>query len=223
MKSLHQIVQNIKNWNAARSNLAEMNILLNQGNGFTLSLNVNNHPENTYVHAYPAVSSNGQMLFYYIASQHDTQQQFNSQEGITPFIFETPVVNFTVPNLPEDTPIPPSEALNRIQNWTQYHNTWIPYQMNQPSGIYQAFVIPSDDIIPNIPYKSYFALAEQSGMPIVMTADLILWDEISTPNSKTFEDMVRPVPPFGIGQGTDQNDFFLLNYALQYEFADNNV
>ena len=58
-------------------------------------------------------------------------------------------------NAPDDR-ISKKEALARINNWNTYYKSWIQQQIDTNGGIYQVFVIPFVDIIPNNSHTARF-------------------------------------------------------------------
>lgn len=205
MKDLSQIIQELVNWNNAREDLSVMINCFTGVNCFKLQFPNIVSPTSSFVHAYPGLDNDGILSFYCIQSPFDTKTQFESPQGLMPHIQQCLAINLNIPRM-IDSMITPTEAIQRILDWRNNHNQWISNNVSQ--GLYQAFTIPSSDMSSGVIYNNFFALNDNG---VNQTADIILQNE-GAPNN--FADTVRPVPPFGVGDGTEKSSFFLLNHAL---------
>lgn len=212
--NLNEICESILEWNSLRENREAQKItaLFEEGNNFSFTNeNQLKIASDSYLHVYPGVASDGKLKIFLIEAARDTQEQYQSKEGILPFITQCNLNHAA--NLGEQ--IPDQEALARIQNWKENYPEWIAAQVTQPDNVFQAFAVPLSDLAPGHSLNIFFAL--KNGNPVLnATADLIVYDESpegQLGNFTKYFDMVRPVPPFHIDTPLDKENFFLLEIS----------
>jgi|GEM_PF-6674719 len=206
---LNQILASIDKWNELRQSkdAGAINSYFENGNSFLFETDNFVSGENIFMHVYPGITTAGELKFFLISSEKDTEDQSQTVEGILPYI--------TVCDLEKDglgAEIAPKDALDRIHNWNVHHTTWINQQVNTVDNIFEAFAIPSADIANNHDLRIYMAL-KHSGSGY--KADLIIFDEFA--DQKLFDsqyfDMVYPVPPFGPVGPYQKSKFYLLDIS----------
>lgn len=212
--NLNEICKSITEWNSLRESKQAQKItaLFAEGNNF--SFKNENQPKiasDSYMHVYPGVASDGKLKIFLIDAARDTQEQYQSKEGILPFITQCDLNHSE--NLGDV--IPEEEALARILNWKENYPEWIAAQVTQPDNVFQAFAVPLSDLAEGHSLNIFFALKnENPGLDA--TADLIVYDESpegQLSNFSKYFDMVRPVPPFHMDTPLDKENFFLLEIS----------
>ncbi|TRW27271.1 hypothetical protein FMM05_01130 [Flavobacterium zepuense] len=197
---LSDVTKSIKEWGVARGNSQAAIQLLSSGNYFEFK---NNYPTGSTakLHAYLGLNENLNGLnIYIIPAQYDNAEYVAD-------IMQYITVCKVLPELGNSHQIPETEAKQRIAAWDADFNTWIPRQIAQPDGLFQAFYIPGDYMTQGKNYDIYFAL-EASSSPTGFTADLIVTE--ASQKVVSYYDTVRPVPPFDVFE----SDFYLLDIAL---------
>lgn len=205
---LNQILDCIGRWNDLRAakDAEAINSYFKEGNSFLFETNNFVTGKDIFMHVYPGITISGELKFFLISSQDDNEDQCIAAESSASYI--------TVCDLTESHnvggEITPKDAIGRIENWEKHHTEWINQQVSTPENIFQAFAIPSSDIIDGDDLRIYMGLKPaESGF----NADLVIFDkagDILTINSKFF-DMVRPVPPFNSEGSLKESNFYLLN------------
>jgi len=212
--NLNEIRESIAKWNSLRKNkdAQGINALFVEGNSFFYKReSLEKSTSGSYLHVYPGVSAQGKLHVFLIEADRDTQGQYQSKEGILPFITQCGLSHSV--NLGDE--IPEQEALFRIQDWKDNYSSWIGAQVEEPDNIFQAFAIPLSDVAEEHSLKIYFALKNEGGGGNQI-ADLIVFDESAEGrllNVSKYYDMVRPVPPFHVDTPLDQENFFLLEIS----------
>jgi hypothetical protein len=196
------IIDNIKSWGLARTNkegqLFKQLFRQDIAFFFTIPETTDNETE-LYYHAYPGLEK-GQLKFYLIRSDHDTETGYNEK-----YVIEAAIETLnSMDRIPEET------AKKRIDTWTTDHDSWIDRQLDTEDSIYLAFGIPLDDMGPG-PITAYFALAPHNDGLAGQgyTADLILYRKSDDGQGDAYFDLVRPVPPFKPNPWA-KKDFYLL-------------
>jgi hypothetical protein len=115
-------------------------------------------------------------------------------------------------------------VINRIKNWNNSakRNHWISQQFkNNNTGIFQAFVINGIDFGKNTEHRCYFGLIYDSTTHSY-SPDLIIVNTVTKKilslaldNSANFEDLTRPVPPFGNESKTDFKLIEEIEYTIK--------
>ena len=210
--TLQMILDSIGAWSSLRDNqdATQINELFSVGNYFKYTretpISVADQTKTSFMHAYMGVTDDKLKIFMIDASK-DTKAQYDSPEGILPYI--------TVCSLHEETgnvggEITRQEALLRIGAWNADHEEWIENQVETPDNIFQAFAIPESDLHEGQQLKIYFAL-KASPTPQIASADLVVVEKTGTSAKQVlYYDMVRPVPPFG---SIAQSNFYLLEIS----------
>lgn len=199
--NLNEITSAISAWAAAKQNSATLISLFNEGNAFNFNWLQENVPLNSSMHVYPGIHNN-QLWFFTIPSVNDTREQYESREGILPFITSSPIT-MEQPDPRLSLTITPDEAMHRIHNWTDNYDSWLTAAVTKEDGIFSAFDVPIEDVEYYGQIRVFMAL-ENVVESEDFTADLILQNTEGGSYDKSFHDTVRPVPPFGGG------NFFLL-------------
>lgn len=204
---LNQILECLGRWNDLRlaKDADAINSYFEEGNSFLFKTNDFVVGKDIFMHVYPGITASGELKFFLISSQNDTEDQYKASESLAQYI--------TVCDLTEShnlgDEITPEEAIGRIENWKYHHTEWINNQVETPENIFQAFAIPSSDIIDGDDLRIYMGLKPTENS---YEADLVIFDktdEILTFNSHFF-DMVRPVPPFHAEGALKETNFYLL-------------
>lgn len=197
--TLAEIIASIQQWDEYRKKTDAPDALVpffTQGIGFHCIY------DGTYtsdMHVYPGIDANDNLVYLVIPACYDNQA-YESQ------LAQNTQVCPLEPSLGNGQ-ITPSEALLRIRNWQINYPTWVPAQVQTTYSIYQAMVIPAEDLQTEH-YMCYLALKSSTG-PTGYKADLIIDDGDS--DTPAFYDTVRPVPPFK--STADRASFYLLTLA----------
>lgn len=190
-----------------QAGLATMTSWLNQGNMFSYPRDANNQPypgdSSAYVHAYPGITSTGNLVFFVISGYLDTPNNPNIASNITVCQIATGQAN---PGIGIN--IPPSEALARINNWATNHNNWISANIATTNSIFQCFVIPQEDSAQGISHNAFLALESNSTAPGGYNADIIVQD-VDTAQIY-YMDTITLCPPYGPGYMSPSR-FYLLS------------
>lgn len=211
--TLNMILDSIGAWNTLRTqqNATQINALFSVGNYFnytkeTLLDDEIGIKKASFMHVYMGVKE-GKLKMFLIDSRRDTQSQYESAEGILPYI--------TICSLHEGTgnlggEISRKDALLRIDAWEDGHEEWVENQVQTVDNIFQAFAIPGDDLTINTPLKIYFGLKPNPNLGDPL-ADLIIVEPAGSESKQVvYYDMVRPVPPFGASGSFAVSSFYLL-------------
>lgn len=229
---LKTIKEALAKWRSARLSGKEATEILGQGVLFRVDVQkviatVGPDPlPPPYIHAYPGVHK-GKLVFFLINSLLDSSWVFEKEGGqkmaqhiITEEVMYMDEVLFSMfmhtekgVYFGEKGNIGAKEAIKRITHWSLSKNKWINSKTNSSEGLFEAFTIPAKDLRQDVEVFALFGLKEANGNHIPV-ADLIFWDKEKFILSKAgpaleFEDVVRPVPPFGQGP-TSEHDFYLL-------------
>ena len=229
---LNQAIDGMTIWSDLRNDSGQMRTYLNQGGCFNFvptgmapitaptkhQKSVEPIEENC-IHAYPTIIGD-ELNFLVLNSAYDTKTL--SLDVIAAHSSLCAIAPFIVPEKKNDSAntegaIDDPEAWERINNWIEYHNPWIKEQVKTEDGMYQAFVIPTEDMLFGATHQAIFALVEEiPETPIkqdldstIYTADLIIEN---TSSSEVYMDTVMPVPPFRPGLTAKEN-FYLLSIA----------
>ncbi|WP_109438777.1 hypothetical protein [Aquimarina sp. AU119] len=176
----------------------------------------------TYVHAYLGVHE-GKLLFFLMNNIMDSESEFGKEgERIEDFIIVEeakymdqdlfgPFITTSQSRYFNSTDaIPSNEAITRIIHWSVLKDKWINSAITTPNGLFEAFVIPSTDLEKETEVFALFGLKKKK-LYHYPEAELIIWNETNgflLSNSEvesSFDDIVRPVPPFGQGTIAPQN------------------
>ncbi len=219
-KPIDPVYQSMINWNENRNVYSTMSSVLATGNMFNFNIVLDE--DSKYVHAYPGYID-GQLIYQLIASEYD--KEINFEMDITPENVETCSVQNK--QFPLGGPIPQPEAATRVGRWNNSttRNTWILAETTN-ENLFQAFIIPVEDIVSGEDHAAYFALKDgeeddyiadlviintETGM--LMTTEPVVPVEMETEVGIVYYDMVRPVPPYKAGFGREKVNFGLLNYV----------
>lgn len=205
-KSYNPIYDSMITWNVYRNSEPEVDGWLNQGNMFEFTIDMGTSP---YLHAYPGVYD-GKMVFQLITSGNDVMANFSAE--VVPSNVVT--VNVSTKPMPLGGEIDPAKAIERVGNWNNstIREEWIE-NTTSIGMMYQAFVIPGDDIVSNQKHGAYYAL--KAGAEDDYIADLII---VNLESGKVvylgtvYFDMTRPVPPYKPSGETMKANFGLLNF-----------
>lgn len=216
---LNTILTGINSWNKTRLNASTHDILLlfDQGNGFKFDLtNIPAAPvdpiiDKETVHAYLGLLD-GKLHYFLIDSYADTEEQFQSEEGILPYIAVCPVSCNPFPMGDGQDIISQEEAADLMGNWDTGKKAWIEDSKLSESGLYQVMVIPYNDILVKQVNVAFFGLNTTDDCE-VYEPDLVIVNA-GRVLQNYYHDLVRPVPPFKYGGELDKNKFFLLKLAL---------
>jgi len=240
--SLETTVQSLIRWQEKRNDGIFMKQLFEFHNGNSFNLEIITSPplspvvQSKFIHAYPALDENYNLVFYLILdvfdnsftySGHDPASKMTSYLTKSELIISDPnseEVHSNVVALEDHVPITQAEADARIIAWEFHRSEWID-QKTDPTiaegGIYEVFAIPSGDILdhPKATHAAYFSLVSNSTIPVeppmpLYQADLVIKN--TTPQSVLYYDnMVCPVPPFHLlgSLKIHLSDFYLLNVA----------
>jgi len=205
---LNQILECIGRWNDLRlsKNSEAINACFEKGNSFLFETDDFVKGKDIFMHVYPGVTASGELKFFLISSQNDNAEQSTTARSLDSCI--------TVCDLSEDKylgdQITPEDAIGRIENWKHHHTEWINNQVQTPDNIFQAFSIPSEDIINGDDLRVFLGLKpSESGYD----ADLIVFDSVAGNEllyNSAFFDMVKPVPPFKAVGELKESNFYLL-------------
>jgi len=203
--TLNEIKFCVKNWSQIRQKPTQSSILLNNVSGFFFHINEINENEKC-LHAYIGLEEN-ELKCFLLASCDDTEEAFQSDPHIV-----NKIGIYTLNNdFSESHQLPSDVALSRINNWHLNKERWIIEQSTTKDGVFQAFVIPYDDIQPDNIYIAFFGLKPDTKNPTGFVAELIIQN--NSKDSIKFYDTVRPVPPFKPGM-TGYNNFYLLKSSV---------
>lgn len=220
-KTIDEVFLSIMEWNDLRNDAVAMSDVLGDGNMFYFTIPLD--ATSPYVHAYPGII-NGNLVYQLITSEND--KAINFQLNVHPTTVRTcPVETKQMPGV--GGTIPQLEAMTRVGNWnnTLTRESWIGTETTNET-MFQAFIIPVDDIVSNQKHAAYFAL--KAGPESDFIADLIIintqTNELMTIpatevevdgglETTTYYDMVRPVPPYKAGLGREKANFGLLNFV----------
>jgi hypothetical protein len=191
------------------------------------------------VHAYIYFDSNGvnnkdsltKSLFFRLIKKEDDRYIENNFSQKNPKFVETdpPLIsvdsqefNFNIDrtrnnkdNIHLDT------ARTRIDNWNnpKIRNQWISQQFEKSNtGIFQAFVINGIDFEKNTEHRCYFGLKYDS-IADSYSPDLIIVNtakDYIKSLTANFEDLTRPVPPFGSQSKTDFRLIIEIDSTFKY-------
>ncbi|TPN81741.1 hypothetical protein [Aquimarina algicola] len=220
---LETIKKAIREWRILRQSKKASTDLLGQGSLFHIDvkkvLEVSSRIDPidpTYIHAYLGVHE-GKLLFFLMNNIMDSEIEFTKegkriedfivveeaiymdQDQFAPFITTSQSRYFNSTDA-----IPSNEAITRIIHWSVLKNKWINSAITTPNGLFEAFVIPSVDLEKETEVFALFGLKKKKPGQYP-EAELIIWNEtkgflLSNPEvESSFEDIVRPVPPFGQG------------------------
>jgi hypothetical protein len=212
---LKLILEGIRNWNSIKStsDFSTIERLFGKSTGYEIYINSGRMIQDLTVNFHSYLACLDQKLFYcLIESSKDTEEQYNSKEGILPFITICELFEKPFPESDSLVIITPKEAEQLVNNWEKHKDIWIKENVSIEDGFYNALVIPKSDLKTDTNYSCFFAL-KQNDSPIDFTADLVLTD-YQNQLVTNYYDLVRPVPPFKIGE-LDKSRFFLLNLALK--------
>lgn len=190
-----------------QAGLATMTSWLNQGNMFSYPRDANNQPypgdSSAYVHAYPGITSTGNLVFFVISGYLDTPNNPNIASNITVCQIATGQASSG-----QGGNITPAEALNRINNWSVNHNNWISTNIAATNSIFQCFVIPQEDSAQGTAHNAFLALESNSTAPGGYNPDIIVQD-VNTAQIY-YMDTVGFCPPYGSGSMAASR-FYLLS------------
>lgn len=213
MESLETIIHNILSWKdlCILKKYDEMVMAFDGAIGFRFIIDpqVNKIPgeSETRYHAYVGIN-NGRLKYYLINSLFDTEEQFRDEKEFWKCIIQTEIL-YKYQNA--EPPISNEDADRLIGNWQENYETWISGPINREYGGFRAFTVPDSDVPAETPLIAFFAMSGDAEEDF--QADLVFWNlkyrEV-TPNSETFSDLARPVPPFKKGSFTAADNFYLL-------------
>jgi hypothetical protein len=190
-----------------QSGLATMTSWLNQGNMFSYARDTTNQPypgdTSAYVHAYPGITSTGDLVFLVISGYLDTPNNPNIAANVSVYPITT-----GQPSPGQGGNIPAAEAIARINNWAVNHTNWIASNISAPNSIFQCFAIPQEDSVQGTTHNAFLALESNSSAPGGFNADIIVQD-VET-SQIYYMDTVGFCPPYGSGSMAASR-FYLLS------------
>lgn len=203
------VYQSLINWNADRNDLSVVSGWLNQGSMFKFTITMDSSP---YVHAYPGVVD-GDLVFQVITSDHDVITNFSTSSP-PPYVVTAPLDTKPMPHLGGE--IDPAIAVERVDNWanTLKRSEWL-LQQTTNETMFQAMIIPADDIETGMQYGAFFALKDGEEDDYIFDLILVNLDtnEVLDGKKTVYYDMTRPVPPYKPGFGREKANFGLLNFV----------
>lgn len=171
-------------WNQILDNPAELEAALGQGNYFGFDL-----PDyalgSEVLHVYPGISGK-KTYFFVIPSQYDNEAYADTFDQYTTACELAQYVG-------GGHTIPTEEAKVRMASWNMNYAKWIPQQVNSKDGMFQAFVVPTDDVEVESVYM-FLALKATPAAEVSYEADLIVTNDNN--EEVLFDDFVHSVPPF---------------------------
>jgi len=216
--NLDDILFSIRDWNNLRNPQGEslINNYFSEGNSFLFDPEDFDTSKSDFLHVYFGVADEKIKVFL-IASDEDTYSQYDTAEGIMPYISIASLKKSILLSENLGGEIPAPEAIARIQSWENNHTTWLAAQALTADNIFQAFAIPSADIENGHKLRIYLGLKSNpdGGNDL---ADLVVFDEDENGQLQAisrFFDMARPVPPFGAVGVLKESNFYLLERALE--------
>lgn len=191
------IKESLAQWKNILNDVKELEKYLSQGNYFQFEL-----PDyalgSEVLHVYPGIHEET-TYFFVIPAQYDNAEYAETFDQYT-----------TVCKLAKYVggghTIPTDEAKLRMASWNTLYTQWIPKQVNSKAGMFQAFVVPTDDVEVESVYM-FLALKATPAAEVSYEADLIVTNDNN--EEVLFDDFVRPVPPYGQGS-TNKDKFYLL-------------
>lgn len=224
INNLQDVEDAIEHWNLNRGSATALNSYVSDIDYFEIDLSSIPAPvTGEYLHVYPGVvdeNLENKAWVFYLLDDDDNAES-------TPLFnyigfsggFQDPV---------ERAEIPDELALARITNWTDEHEDWIDTKVTSQDGVFQAYLVPFEDLNTTTVFHAYFALIPILGPPNSYEAELIIYN----PDTKkvvgsylpdegsgleTYSNTVRIVPPFSALEedARHQDNFYLLNQSYQ--------
>lgn len=200
-----QITDAINAYTAILGNSTELVNKFQQGGCY--SYTVQQFPyASSHIHAYPALLD-GELNFFMIPSHYDTPEYAETfNEYVQPCeVFWTALEN----DPPPGQEINPATAEQRIQDWNTMYETWIPNRVTAAGpGMFQAFQIGIDDFTEPEVYV-HLGLRKITKPTLKYEPDLIVINSDIKTQAVSFDDFVKPVPPFGASAAA--SSFYLLS------------
>ncbi len=167
----------------------------------------------TAVHAYPILTADGSLELVFISALHDKVNLIDSNLLDTNYIVitttdkDTSFADTSMTNVLNDT-ISDTVAIKRMNRFIDKEKLKNYVGKNtKDDKMFKAIRIPREGLEENVNYRSFLALKRKDpNTPSVYQVDFIIKDQ----NGQTiiWEDMVKPVPPFG------SEDFGMLQVVL---------
>lgn len=191
-----EIIASIQNWEAIRNNSVVMNNYFSKGNCFLYDFPAYAESSDA-LHAYPGIY-NDEMYFFVIPAEYDKEEYAGAIDKYT----EPCMLQFIL----GDNRLTPQEAIARETAWNNNYAAWVTAQVGSAYGIFQAFVIPTEDcevenVIMNLALKTSASATGGFEADLIVTNDegkLIVYDDFS-----------KPVPPYTAS--ASQESFYLLS------------
>jgi len=193
------IITSIQNWDAIRQDSQALIDFFGQGNCFEYDFPA--YAGNSAVlHAYPGIYED-ELYFFVIPAEFDNK---NYGDVIDQYTTACLVVNIV-----GDNRLMPDVAKARMKAWQKNYTIWTPAQVNGQYGIFEAFVIPTQDCeVENVIMT--LALKADAAATASYEAELIVTNDDG--KQVVFDDFVNAVPPFNALPA--QNNFYLLAAAI---------
>lgn len=200
--------KNIKHWNDKRKDKSFLETYFSKsGNRFSFKPN---KEISGYLHIYLALTDNKELNFYFI-KENDDKQKKNDWLSVSALSHHKEPLP---PNLAENSEghtgkLPYKKVVKWVDNWNddKIRGEWIEANFNKKqenNTIMLAFRIDSSDFIVGTRHECFLALKKVKSKYI---ADIVVYntDNFKILNSQntnateesTYEDLARPVPPFG--------------------------
>ena len=203
-----EVINAMTAWENIRTDKTAVSNYLNQGNRFTL--NLPHIPLAAFsVNIYPGIFEGALYMYIVPSSEDQIPVPGGACEGIYRASLELDALLINVDS--DDAGIEDKadiisheEALIRTTDWS---NSFLRNQYVENTEIFQAFAIPTQDLVAGMDHEVFMALYEIEGVNI---ADLVIANFHSDTSSENEEidieevyhvieidfDLVRPVPPF---------------------------
>lgn len=224
---LNPVLADIENWNLVRNTPIALNFLTS-GTGFTIhkldyeKWKIHNP---TYIHCYFAINQ-FELQFYLIDDSSDKTNngivgQNLLKKDFTRTSFTQEVDTFVPFQFNPITSLSPTEAKERIVNWSLSSETWFEHQITKSREILRVILIPfhdlqelfdnnTNDIFVFFALKNYAELLKSEGLlasdsiEARYNIELILSQmnpeltdrEVTNSNTQEYRDVTFPSPPF---------------------------
>lgn len=200
-----QITDAINTYTSILNSSPDLISKFQQGACYHYTVQQYSHPS-THIHAYPAILD-GILNFFMIPSHYDSvdyEDTFNEYVQACP-VFWTEAGGI----LPPGQQIDELTALQRIESWNDNYEGWIAARVAAADpGMFQAFQIGTDDFTEPVVY-AHLALKKVTTPVKGYQPDLIIINGNAKSQTFTFDDFVKPVPPFGASAAA--SSFYLLS------------
>lgn len=200
--------KNIKRWYEKRKDKSFLESYFSEaGNRFSFKPN---RAVSDYLHIYLAMNEDGELSFYFIEENDDKHKKNDWLSATTISTHKEPLPSNLLENT-KDHPakLPFKEVAKWVDNWIddKIRGEWIEANFNskpEDNTIMLAFRIDSSDFDAGVKHECFLALKKVKSKYV---ADIVVYntDNFKILNSQntigteesTYEDLARPVPPFG--------------------------